>query len=122
MTAPSPLPKGVLRGSLSTERFPSPGEGERFDTLVSEPSVTIERILSAGHTTPAGEWYDQPEDEWVLLLEGEARIAFEAGANCTLRREDWIFLPAHVRHRVESTSAAPGCVWLAVHITSGARS
>lgn len=116
------LPEGVRRGTLGGERFPSLVEAERFDTLVSGAAFRIERILSAGHVTPPGEWYDQSADEWVLLLEGEATIAFEGGARCTLRGGDWVLLPAHVRHRVESTSAHPGCVWLAVHFTPDVRS
>ncbi len=116
------LPEGVRRGTFRGEGFPSPAEAERQETLVSGAGVRIERILSSGHVSPPGEWYDQTGDEWVLLLEGEATIAFEGGMHCTLRGGEWVFLPAHVRHRVESTSARPGCVWLAVHITPVVRS
>ncbi len=118
----APLPEGVRKGMLGGGGFPSPSEAERLETLASGAGVRIEKILSSGHVTPPGEWYDQSDDEWVLLVEGEATIGFESGMQCTLRGGEWVFLPAHVRHRVESTSVSPGCVWLAVHLTPGDRS
>ncbi len=117
-----PLPEGVFRGTLGGGPFPPLSEGERFETLVTGAACRIERILSSGHLTPPGEWYDQPGDEWVLLVEGEATLAFDGGMRCTLCGGEWVFLPAHVRHRVEATSSNPGCVWLAVHLTPVLRS
>ncbi len=118
MRSSHPLPQGVQTGTLEREHFPTLAEGERVETLISGPAFRIERILSSGQFTPTGEWFDQRGDEWVLLMEGEATIGFEGGLRCALKPGDWVFLPARVRHRVESTSAHPGCVWLAVHLTS----
>lgn len=73
----------------------------------------LERIVSHGHTTPEGEWYDQERDEWVAVLEGEARLEYADGVKVHLRRGDQLFLPKHCRHRVSYTSAP--CVWLAMH-------
>ena len=109
------LPPGVRSGTLGGTPFPAIAEGERSDILLTGEGFRIERILSAGHTTPRGEWYDQAGDEWVLLVEGSATIAFGNGARRTLEKGDWLFLPRHCKHRVERTSARPGCVWLAVH-------
>ncbi|MBJ9939770.1 cupin, partial [Burkholderia multivorans] len=53
----------------------TPGDGERFDTLVTGSNVTIERIVSAGHASPPGFWYDDPRAEWVVLLSGAAERA-----------------------------------------------
>lgn len=117
MTRPFPLPDGIQTGRIAKGPFPSLAEGERVDTLMAAPSFRIERILSSGHATAPGVWYDQSGDEWVLLLEGQATIAFENGTRFPLEGGEWMFLPAHVRHRVESTSSRPGCVWLAVHLT-----
>jgi cupin 2 domain-containing protein len=111
----SELPPGVRSGRLNEGRFPSPAEGEWFDTLLSGSGFRIERILSAGHVTAPGEWYDQAGDEWVLLVEGSATIAFATGARCMLKPGDWLYLPGRCKHRVERTSQQPECVWLAVH-------
>jgi cupin 2 domain-containing protein len=43
---------------------------ERIEELLSAPNVRIERIVSAGHSTPPDKWYDQEWAEWVLSLQG----------------------------------------------------
>jgi cupin 2 domain-containing protein len=89
---------------------------ELVERLVDTPAVTIERIVSTGHRTPAGEWYDQDTDEFVLLLRGRAALRFEdASALAALAPGDWLDIPAHRRHRVEWTDPAAPTVWLAVH-------
>jgi cupin 2 domain-containing protein len=78
--------------------------------------VRVERITSRGHATPPGEWYDQPQDEWVALLAGAARLLVEGEpAARELRPGDWVLLPARLRHRVEWTDPDRDTVWLAVH-------
>jgi len=77
----------------------------------------IERIVSHGHVSPEGFWYDQAWDEWVLLLQGQAIIGFAQDLpTLTLTPGDYCLLPAHVRHRVEWTAADVDTVWLAVHV------
>ena len=98
---------------------PLTGDEERFDTLLTSDGVRIERILSTGQTSPPGQWYDQQGDEWVVLLQGEAEVSFDDGSRRRLAAGDPLFIPAHRRHRVEYTSAAPPCVWLAVHLPPG---
>ena len=39
--------------------------------------VRIERIVSTGHKSPEGFWYCQPKNEWVMVLTGAAKLAFE---------------------------------------------
>ena len=81
-----------------------------------EGSLRIERIISRGHASPDGFWYDQESVEWVLLLQGSAQLRFEDEAEVVeLRAGDWLEIPAHRRHRVEETSDAEPTVWLAVH-------
>ena len=77
--------------------------------------MRIERIVSTGQASPAGFWYDQPDDEFVVLLSGAAALRFEGGDVVDLKPGDWIEIAAHVRHRVESTQADPPTVWLAMH-------
>ena len=67
--------------------LPSPEGPERFETLaLGSGSVRVERIVSNGQVTPEGEWYDQDWDEWVVVLEGEARLGYEDGHETTLGR------------------------------------
>ena len=94
--------------------LPAPADQEHLDTLCVRPGVRIERIVSHGQSSPPEEWFDQAEDEWVCLLVGEARLAFDGGGERALRAGDWLMIPAHRRHRVLATSAP--AVWLAVFV------
>ncbi len=88
---------------------------EYCEALFSSEGVLIERIISTGQASPEGFWYDQERDEWVVLLQGQARLAWSDGRTLEMRSGDWVFLPAHERHRVERTTKEPPCIWLAVH-------
>ena len=88
---------------------------EFVEPLITGQGVLIERIISTGQISPPGFWYDQDRDEWVVLLQGQARLAWEDGRSKELKPGDWIFIPAHERHRVEWTSKETACIWLAVH-------
>lgn len=92
-----------------------------MEELFASGGVRIERILSCGHTSPAQGWYDQVQDEWVALLQGEARLQFERSAEVKLAAGDWLLIRAHQRHRVSYTSTQPPCVWLAVHVPAESR-
>lgn len=94
---------------------PSLPNEELFESILSNDKILIERIISTGQTTPPGEWYDQDKDEWVILLQGEAVISYEDNSQIQLTPGDYLFIPAHRKHRVEYTSILPPCIWLAVH-------
>lgn len=112
--------RGTEAGSLFAD-VPERLAAERFDPLLEFENVRIERIVSTGQATPPGEWYDQPWDEWVLVVAGAAEILLESeDAPRSLRPGDYLFLPAHVRHRVTWTDPERPTVWLAVHIGAGA--
>ena len=104
----------VPSGNLFSVPEALPG-GEVFEDLLAGPSVRIERILSSGQATPPGAWLDQDDDEWVALLQGEATLEYEDASRVSLGAGDWVFIPAHTRHRVASTSSDPVCLWLTVH-------
>lgn len=88
---------------------------ELIDELVVQPSVRIERIVSKGHVSPDGFWYDQAEHEWVVLLQGEALLQLEGETgSIRLKPGMYINLPAHCKHRVEWTHPEIETVWLAV--------
>ncbi len=94
-------------------------DAERFDQLLSQEGVRIERIVSNGQSTPEGEWYDQDWDEWVIVISGRASIRYEGKDElCLLKAGDSLFLPAHCRHRVEWTDSEQPTIWLAVHINA----
>jgi cupin 2 domain-containing protein len=95
--------------------FVSDPDMELFETIFTGNDCKVERIVSKGHSTPTGEWYDQEQDEWVILLKGKAIIEFESGEILNLEAGDYIFIPAKLRHRVALTSTEPPCVWLAIH-------
>lgn len=96
--------------------MPMAVDRELVEALVDDPAVRIERIVSTGQVTPEGYWYDQTEDEFVLLLSGAAVLHFEADdRRITLAAGDWMEIPAHVRHRVDWTDPEAPTVWLAVH-------
>ena len=91
--------------------FEVPLDGERFDALLSHRNLVVERIISSADITPTE--YVQEQDEWVVLLQGEATLEV-AGEAVELRSGDYLFLPAgtpHVLRRVTN-----GALWLAVHL------
>ena len=99
------------------ENLPDDLPEESFQALLETDTVLLERILSTGHATPAGEWYDQPRAEWVVVLRGRAGLRFEdEDAVRTLNPGDHLLIPAHARHRVEWTSDTEPTVWLALHL------
>lgn len=100
--------------------IPSPLPTELFSDLVSTNHFRIERIVSQGQHTPPGEWFDQDEHEWVLVVQGEAILLFlepEAGAQerVHLGPGDYINIPARCQHRVEWTHASETTVWLCIY-------
>ena len=92
---------------------PVTSSDEEFTTLLGEPGLIVQRIVSTGQASPPGFWYEQDEDEWVVLLVGSAALAFADGRVLDLCAGDWTSLPARCRHRVESVS--DDALWLAVH-------
>ncbi len=92
-------------------------DDEYFEPLLERKGVKLERILSRGHITPEGEWYDQAHDEWVMVVRGAAQLRIDGrDALANMEAGDYILLPAHCRHRVEWTSPEEETVWLALHL------
>jgi len=87
---------------------------ELFTTLIDSANIRIERIVSHGHTSPDGFWYDQNRNEWVVVLKGAARLRFEDEV-VEMKPGDFVNIPAHKKHRVEWTTPHETTVWLAVH-------
>lgn len=88
---------------------------ELIQTLVECDNVRIERILSRGHCSPEGFWYDQDEDEFVFLVQGEAELQLQQpDQRIRLSQGDFLVIHAHQQHRVAWTSSDPECIWLTV--------
>lgn len=86
---------------------------ELIDIVYEDNKVRIERIISMGHTTPENFEYDQSEDEFVSVLDGEAEILLtETNETIALKKGDSYMLLAGVKHRVTKTSSP--CIWLCV--------
>jgi cupin 2 domain-containing protein len=95
--------------------IPDDLSNEVFEILAQSASVKIERIISKGHSSPDTGWYAQDRAEWVIVVTGEASIAFDNGSIVELKQGDYIDIPAHKKHKVISTSTDPETIWLAVH-------
>ena len=113
---------GAPPGSANLLAGEAPAAGEERTRVVLESGeLRLERIHSCAASTPAGEWYDQAETEWVLLLRGSARLQFEdEELPRKLNAGDSLLISPHRRHRVEATDPAPGTLWLALFWTPGA--
>jgi cupin 2 domain-containing protein len=99
------------------ESLPEDISHEIFSELVRGDNIKIERIISHGHSSPASGWYDQTENEWVAVLKGEAKIAFDNGDEVHLTAGCHLTIPAHTKHKVTWTIPDTETIWLAVHYT-----
>ena len=105
-----------MTGNLFAGLPATPESAERIETLLSQPGLRIERIVSTGQASPPGFWYEQVDAEWVLLVSGEARLRFEDETEARrLRPGDWLPIESGRRHRVEWTATDAATVWLAIH-------
>jgi cupin 2 domain-containing protein len=88
---------------------------ELVEVLAENQHVRIERIVSPGHASPDGFWFDQDEHEWVVVLKGEAKLLCEGDREpIQMKPGDHVLIPAHKKHRVEWTTPNEPTVWLAV--------
>jgi len=86
---------------------------ELVQTLLQAADMRIERIISHGHASATDFWYDQPRHEWVIVLQGAARLQFEDGI-IEMKVGDFVNIPAFKKHRVEWTTPDEPTVWLGV--------
>ena len=90
-------------------------DNEEITSLLAVGKNTrIERIVSSGQVTPADFWYDQNQHEFVMVLQGEAKILFEENQEKSFKQGDYLVIEKHVKHRVTYTSSHPKCIWLAI--------
>ena len=102
-------------GSL-LEGIPAKLPEELLETICSTKYVKIERIVSRGHSSPEGFWYDQDLNEFVLVVQGSAGLQLEGKDDIViLKAGDFLNIGSHVRHRVAWTDSSCETIWLAVH-------
>lgn len=96
--------------------MPTDTSREAFDDLLDVPGLRIERIVSHGQKSPPDFWYEQDEDEWVIVLQGSATLQLEGRDSVVmLAPGDHYWIPKRLRHRVYSTAPDGPTIWLAVH-------
>lgn len=98
------------------KNIPSKSSKEMFELVLKNKDIKIERIISYGQTSDKDFWYDQDEDEFVLVLEGNAKIRYDNGEIFELEKGSSLYIKAHTKHQVIYT--ANPTVWLAVFINS----
>jgi cupin 2 domain-containing protein len=104
----------IMKSSVF-DGIPTNLRSEWVERIAFKKGVRIERIVSRGHCSPEGFWYDQAETEWVLLISGAARIVFEEDNTVVeMRAGDHIVIPPRARHRVDWTTPDEETIWLAV--------
>ncbi|NLE84924.1 MAG: cupin domain-containing protein [Myxococcales bacterium] len=112
------IARGNLRDDLPDfDDVSRRGSEEQFVELARGRHARVERIVSWGQSSPEDFWYDQEEDEYVLVVEGAAELELEGGERVRLSAGDWIEIPAHLRHRVAWTRPDGPTIWLAVFFT-----
>lgn len=89
-----------------------PSENEVINNIIDTNNVRIEHIISTGQSSPDNFWYDQNQNEWVVVLEGYGIIEYFDGNTIELKKGNSLYIPAHKKHRVKET--ANPTIWLAV--------
>ena len=94
--------------------IPSELPNEIFEDIIITEKLRVERIVSKGHSSPESGWYDQSENEWIIVLSGYGVIEYENGNKVVLKEGDYLNIKAHEKHRVIETSPDAATVWLAI--------
>ncbi|MEN9878665.1 MAG: hypothetical protein RLZZ158_1704 [Cyanobacteriota bacterium] len=115
---PPPPAPGKKPGLTNLFRSLPPAAGsERVQLLLEGRGLKLELIHSCAASTPAGQWYDQPLGEWVLLVQGSAQLRFaDADRAQQLQPGDLLWIPPHRLHRLESSDGGRGCLWLTLFV------
>jgi mannose-6-phosphate isomerase-like protein (cupin superfamily) len=95
---------------VATNLFQDMGD----ETILRTNHVRIERMVLTDDSTP--DWSDLGVGKWLILLRGSAAIDFygEIGLR-RMRVGDFVFCPAHQKHRITATSKTPALL-LAVFV------
>jgi len=95
--------------------IPSTLPEEIIQEIISSGNIRIERIISKGQSSPDNFWYDQEENEWVMLIQGRAGLKFFDDEDLVeLNEGDYLNIPPHKKHRIEWTDSETETIWLVV--------
>ena len=94
--------------------IPSELPNEIFENIIRTEKLRVERIVSKGQISPDTGWYNQRENEWLIVLSGYGVIEYINGAKVTLKQGDYLNINSHNKHRVIETSPDEATVWLAI--------
>ena len=107
--------KKIMTAKNIFENIPAEIPDEIIEELISSDKIRIERIISKGQTSPDNFWYDQEENEFVIVLKGKAKLKFiDKVELIELNEGDYINILSHKKHRVEWTDPERETIWLAV--------
>lgn len=96
-------------------QIPTDLKEEIFEDIIKTENLKIERIISYGQSSPKSAWYEQKENEWVIVLKGEAVLSYENSADVNLKTGEYVNIPAFTKHRVSWTLPNAETIWLAIH-------
>lgn len=95
------------------DEIPIDKNEEKFFEIFKNESIRVEKIISNGQKSPENFWYEQEENEYILLLEGFAILEFE-NTEVELKKGDCLNIEAFKKHRVKFTSEDMPTIWFAV--------
>jgi len=104
-----------MKTSNIFKNIPKPAEDEFFQNIIKNEKLKIQRIVSHGHSSPKSGWYEAPDEEWIVLLDGEAILKFIDGKEVRLKSGDYLNIPAKSQHKVDWTKPDYDTIWLVVH-------
>jgi cupin 2 domain-containing protein len=88
---------------------------EIFQDLLKTENLRIERVISKGQSSPESGWYDQTENEWVVVLQGHAKLRFEKDDQLIeLTSGMYVDIKAGTKHKVQWTTPDQETIWLAI--------
>lgn len=96
------------------ENIPNEFPEEIIEEILNTDNIRIERIISDGQTSPDEFWYEQKENEWLIILEGDAILEYQDSQEKKLKKGDYVYIPAMQKHRVKEISQTQKTIWLAV--------
>ena len=101
---------------FNARRYNGGMKKELFQTLLNKRSLKIERIISTGQATAEGKWLKNRRNEWVILLQGAARLRFLKNNRLVkIKAGSHLLIPANEIHRVDWTDPKQETIWLAVY-------
>jgi cupin 2 domain-containing protein len=90
-----------------------PQKLEIIDEIFHQDNIRIERIMSSGQVSPAGFWYDQTENEWLILISGYAELSLQnPDQTVFLKPGDFLYITAHRKHRINITDPDNPTLWI----------